>query len=146
MQERGLMLWAMRLVSSLDGITPAQLHGFFEGWPNPPTPETLHHLLAHSYRISLAVEEDGRVVGLAQAISDGVLTAFIPMLEVHTSHRGQGLGTELTRHLLEQLNHLYGVDLSCDDDVVPFYERLGLKRANAMYLRNYARQNGGEAR
>lgn len=132
----------MQLVNSLDGISPAQLHGFFEGWPNPPTPETLHRLLAGSYRISLAVEEDGRVTGFAQAISDGVLTAFIPLLEVLPEYRGQGLGSALMRHLLAQLAHLYAVDLSCDGALVPFYERLGLDRANAMARRNYARQNG----
>ncbi|MPY65294.1 GNAT family N-acetyltransferase [Deinococcus sp. SDU3-2] len=88
------------------------------------------------------MDEGGRVVGFAQAISDGVLTACIPLLEVLPEHQGRGLGTALMRHLLEQLGHLYAVDLSCDDDVVPFYERLGMRRANAMYLRNYARQNG----
>ncbi|WP_104990231.1 GNAT family N-acetyltransferase [Deinococcus sp. NW-56] len=132
----------MRLTDSLEGLTPDDLQGFFVGWPNPPSPETFHHLLAGSYRISLALDERGRVVGFAQAISDGVLTAFIPLLEVLPEHQGQGLGTALMRHLLEQLGHLYAVDLSCDDDVVPFYERLGMERANAMYQRNYARQSG----
>ncbi|WP_245808393.1 GNAT family N-acetyltransferase [Deinococcus hopiensis] len=89
----------MHIVSSLDGLTPTHLHGFFESWPKPPTPQTLRRLLSQSYRISLAVEEDGQVVGLAQATGDGVLTAFIPMLEVHASH--QGRGPELMRHLLD---------------------------------------------
>lgn len=132
----------MQLVTTLDGISPAHLHGFFEGWPNPPTPETLHRLLAASSRISLAVEEDGRVIGFAQAISDGVLTAFVPLLEVLPEYRGRGIGSALTRHLLAQLDHLYAVDLGCDDNLVPFYERLNFRRGNAMFLRNYARQNG----
>lgn len=132
----------MRITDSLEGLTPDDLQGFFVGWPNPPSPETFHRLLAGSYRISLAVDERGRVVGFAQAISDGVLTAFIPLLEVLPQHQGRGLGTALMRHLLEQLGHLYAVDLSCDDDVVPFYERLGMGRGNAMYRRNYARQSG----
>lgn len=132
----------MRLTDSLEGITPDDLQGFFVGWPNPPSPETFHRLLAGSYRISLAVDERGRVVGFAQAISDGVLTAFVPLLEVLPEYQGRGLGTALMRHLLEQLGHLYAVDLSCDDDVVPFYERLGMGRGNAMYVRNYAQQSG----
>ncbi|MBB5233323.1 GNAT family N-acetyltransferase [Deinococcus budaensis] len=132
----------MRLTDSLEGLTPENLQGFFAGWPNPPSPETFHRLLAGSYRISLAVEEGGRVAGFAQAISDGVLTAFIPLLEVLPEHQGQGLGTRLMRHLLGQLEHLYAVDLSCDAELVPFYERLGMERGNAMSLRNYARQSG----
>ncbi|BDP41838.1 N-acetyltransferase [Deinococcus aetherius] len=135
----------MELRDSLNGIGPTQLQGFFEGWPNPPSPGTLHRLLAQSYRVSLAVDGQGRVVGIAQAISDGVLTAFIPLLEVLPEHRGRGLGQALMRHLLGQLEHLYAVDLSCDDDLVPFYERLGFRKANAMVLRNYALQNGAPA-
>jgi ribosomal protein S18 acetylase RimI-like enzyme len=88
------------------------------------------------------VDPEGRVVGFAQAISDGVLTAFIPLLEVRPEHRGRGLGTALLQHLLGQLSHLYAVDLSCEGGLVPFYERLGMRRANAMVLRNYGRQNG----
>lgn len=119
-----------------------RLAGLFRGLAQPALSRDVHRLLAGSYRISLAVDEGGRVVGFAQAISDGVLTACIPLLEVLPEHQGRGLGTALMRHLLEQLGHLYAVDLSCDDDVVPFYERLGMRRANAMYLRNYARQGG----
>lgn len=132
----------MDLRDSLDGIGPSQLQGFFEGWPQSPTPVTLHRLLAASYRISLAVDGEGQVIGFAQAISDGVLTAFIPMLEVLPEHRGRGLGTRLMRHLLGQLEHLYAVDLSCEGGLVPFYERLGMRRGNAMILRNYPRQSG----
>ena len=27
-------------LTDLDGVTAAQLRGFFDGWPHPPTPET----------------------------------------------------------------------------------------------------------
>ncbi|QBY09069.1 N-acetyltransferase [Deinococcus metallilatus] len=99
-------------------------------------------MLSRSYRIALATEEDGRVIGFAQAISDGVLTAFIPLLEVQATYRGQGVGSALMRRLLAQLDHLYAVDLSCDDELVPFYGRLGFGQANLMFRRSYARQNG----
>ena len=86
--------------------------------------------------------ESGEVVGLAQAISDGVLTAFIPLLEMRPECRGQGLGLRLMEHLLAQLDHLYAVDLSCDDALFPFYEKLGFVRGGGMIRRNYRRQNG----
>nr|WP_276605561.1 GNAT family N-acetyltransferase [Deinococcus sp. Arct2-2] len=122
-------------------MTSTQLGGFFEGWPTPPSPETLHQMLSGSYRIALAVEDE-QVVGFAQAISDGVLTAFIPLLEVRPEWRGQGLASRLMDALFGQLAHLYAVDLCCDDELVPFYERLGMQRGNAMIRRNYARQSG----
>ncbi|ANE43133.1 GNAT family N-acetyltransferase [Deinococcus puniceus] len=130
-----------QIVTTLEGLTPAQLGGFFEGWPTPPSPETLHRMLCGSYRIALAMENE-QVVGFAQAISDGVLTAFIPSLEVRPEWRGQGLGSRLMDTLLDQLAHLYAVDLCCDDNLIPFYERLGMQRGNAMVRRNYARQSG----
>lgn len=133
----------IHLQSHLNAVGPEQLQGFFEGWPNPPSPETLHRILLGSYRSSVAVRRStGEVVGFAQAISDGVLTAFIPLLEVLPEYRGLGLGLHLMRHLLAQLEHLYTVDLSCDDALYGFYERLGFQRGGGMIRRNYARQNG----
>ncbi|UQN06831.1 hypothetical protein [Deinococcus sp. QL22] len=44
--------------------------------------------------------------------------------------------------LFGQLAHLYAVDLCCDDNLIPFYERLGMQRGTAMVRRDYARQSG----
>ena len=38
--------------------------------------------------------------------------------------------------LLDQLKGLYMVDLACEDDVKPFYEKLGMTATNAMIRRN----------
>lgn len=131
----------MQLQTTLEGITPAQLNGFFEGWPNPPTPETLWRILDGSYRIALAVEER-HVIGFVNAISDGVLCAYIPLLEVRAQWRGQAVASRLMESLFAQLDGLYMMDTACDDDLAPFYERFGMTRGNAMIRRDYARQNG----
>lgn len=127
------------------GTRPAQLRGFFEGWPDPPSPTMHLRLLRASDAVMLAKEElDGQVVGFATAISDGVLAAYIPLLEVLPSHRRQGIGSELIERLLRKLDHLYMIDLLCDPSNQPFYERLGMRRATGMMIRNYGRQSGGE--
>jgi precorrin-8X/cobalt-precorrin-8 methylmutase len=83
----------------------------------------------------LAVE-GARVIGFATAISDGVLSAYVPLLEVLPEHQGRGIGTELMRRLLIRLGGLYMVDLACDEELAPFYERLGLARTGvAMGIR-----------
>ena len=128
-------------VTSLHGVTGTHLTGFFVGWPNPPRPETLLRLLNSSYRIVLARDGE-RVVGFANAISDGVLSAYIPLLEVLPEYQGRGIGSEITRRLLGDLSHLYMVDAMCDDNVAPFYERLGLHRAGGFVRRDYTRQSG----
>ena len=130
-------------IDSVEGINPDQLHGFFVGWPNPPSPQTHLKLLASSDKIMLAVDgETGHVVGFITAISDGLLSAYIPFLEVLSPYRGQGIGQELTRRMLDKLNGLYMVDLLCDPALQPFYARLGMKAASGMMLRKYERQSG----
>ena len=137
----------IRLQSDLENIGPEQLQGFFEGWPDAPSAHTLHRMLTASYRVSLAVDtQSGEVAGFIQAISDGILTAFIPLLEVRMEFRGQGTGRALVLHLLAQLEHLYAVDLSCDDALTTFYERLGFMPGRAMIRRRYSRQSGESRR
>ena len=84
----------------------------------------------------------GQVVGFINAISDGVLTAYIPLLEVLPAYQGQGIGATLVTRLLARLDHLYMVDLLCDADVQPFYARLGMRPATGMMVRHYDRQSG----
>lgn len=131
-------------VASVDGITAEQLDGgFWVGWPNPPSAETHLRLLRGSDYVVLALDgKRGQVVGFITAISDGVLAAYIPLLEVLPAWQGQGVGAELVRRMLAQLEHLYMVDLLCDPELQPFYERLGLRRATGMFLRHYDRQSG----
>ena len=131
----------MHIQTDLTGITPAMLSGFFEFWPNPPSNETFLRILQGSSHVVLAVE-DSQVIGFVNAVSDGVLSAYIPLLEVRREWRGQGIASQLVNKLIEELNGLYMIDTACDDDLVPFYERFGMMRGNAMSLRNYERQNG----
>jgi GNAT superfamily N-acetyltransferase len=111
--------------------------GFFEGWPNPPDAERHLAHLRGADAVVLAVDpESGEVVGFVSAIGDGVLTAFIPLLEVLPAWRGQGIGTELMRRILARLGDRYSIDLSCDEELVRFYERLGGTAGRAVFWRN----------
>src|SRR4051812_37547160 len=114
-------------VDSLDGIQASQLHGFFVDWPNPPTAESHLRLLAGSDSIVL---------------TDGVLSAYIPLLEVLPPYQGQGIGQTLVRQVLAQLGELYMVDLLCDSELESFYARFGMQPACGMIIRNYAHQTG----
>jgi ribosomal protein S18 acetylase RimI-like enzyme len=129
---------------SADGLTEEHLQGrFFVGWPNPPSPATHLRILQGSDHVVVAVDDaTGLVVGFVTAVSDGVLAAFIPNLEVDPAHQRRGIGTELMRRVLAQMNHLYSIDLLCDEELQPYYERLGMRRATGMVVRNYDRQSG----
>jgi ribosomal protein S18 acetylase RimI-like enzyme len=117
--------------------------GFFVGWPNPPSAETHLKLLQNSYRCVLAIdEESNQVVGFINSISDGVLSAYIPLLEVLPSYQGQGIGKQLVKSLLEVLNPLYMIDLLCDEKLQTYYSKLGMQKAQGMMIRNYSNQSG----
>ncbi len=73
--------------TDVDDVREDQLTGFFVGWPSPPSPAQHLAVLAGSSRAVVAREDDGRVVGFVTLISDGVLTAFIPWLEVLPDHQ-----------------------------------------------------------
>ena len=132
---------------SVEGITPDQLDGFFVGWPNPPSPETHLRLLLNSDHVVLAVDDETEnVVGFITAISDGVLAAYIPLLEVLPAYQGRGIGSELVRRMLEKLREFYAVDLMCDPELQPFYARFGMMPYSGMIIRNYERQSGASRR
>jgi ribosomal protein S18 acetylase RimI-like enzyme len=134
----------IRYTTSLEGIDVAELAGpFFAGWPNAPDAATHLELLRGSDHVVLAVHEaDDRVVGFITAITDGVLAAYIPFLEVVTDYQGRGIGSELVRRLLEVVGPIYAVDAMCDPYLQPFYQHLGLRPGTAVMLRNYNRQSG----
>lgn len=128
---------------SLARISAGNIGGFFVGWPNPPSPETHLKLLRNSDHVVLALDEEtGNAVGFVTAISDGVLSAYIPLLEVLPAFQGQGIGRELLRRLLEKLKGLYMVDAICDPELQPFYERLGMRKYTGMTVRRLDKQSG----
>jgi ribosomal protein S18 acetylase RimI-like enzyme len=125
----------MEYVTSLAGISPVHLEGFFVGWPTPPSPVQHWALLRGSTHIVLALDGD-KVVGFINALSDGVLSAYIPLLEVRPEYQGTGVGSELVRRALDAIGDLYMIDLVCDEDLMPFYERFGMFRWNAAIKRS----------
>ncbi len=131
----------IRYSNNLENIAPEHLEGFFVGWLNPPTPAKHLEILRGSSHVCLALEDD-RVVGFITAISDGILAAYIPFLEVLPKFQSQGIGRELVRQMLERLSSFYMIDLLCDENMKGFYAKCGMLEAGGMIIRNYKRQSG----
>lgn len=133
----------IRYVSDTSGISGDRLEGFFEGWPEAPSPETHLKLLRESDEVVLAIDDDSEsVVGFITAVTDRVLCAYIPLLEVLPAYRGRGIARELVTRLSEALRGYYMIDLVCDEKLITFYESLGFRRASAMIIRDRRAQGG----
>jgi len=125
------------LSNGTDGLRREDLAGFFVGWPQPPSLDDRLAILAAADEVVVARDRDGVVIGFATAITDYRFAAYIPLVEVLTEHQGQSIGSQIVRALLKRIGNCYMIDLVCDDDVVPFYERLGATRLNAMAWRDH---------
>ncbi|MCL2671752.1 MAG: GNAT family N-acetyltransferase [Clostridiales bacterium] len=128
----------------LSGISEDMLDGgFFVGWPNPPNKATHMKILRNAYCAVLAVDRScGKVVGFVNAISDGVLAAYVPLLEVLPDYQGQGIGSELIKRILEELGDIYMVDICHDEELAPYYARFGAYPSPASLFRNFDAQSG----
>jgi len=97
------------------------------------------HLRAASLRASLAgvvcLDADGRAVGMARAVGDGLQYAYIQDVIVHPEHADRGIATTLVRRLLQLLRpttdaELF-VGLFASEDAVGVYESLGFDTRGA---------------
>ena len=128
--------------TDITGINENMLNGFFVDWPNPPSTAAHLRILNGSYLAWVAIDQEcNRVAGFITAISDGVLSAYIPLLEVLPEYQNMGIGSELVTRMLDSLKHLYMVDVLCDEHVQSYYVKHGMHKATGAIARNYDRQN-----
>jgi len=124
--------------TTLEGLAAADLRGFFAGWRKPLTPEQHYQILQSCAHFVLAYDTATQgVVGVVNALSDRVNFAFIPMLEVLPEYQHRGIGSELMRRMLDLLAGIQCVDLTCDADMQPFYERFGMLKSCGMVVRRH---------
>jgi ribosomal protein S18 acetylase RimI-like enzyme len=133
-----------KISQSLDGIYENNLNGFFQGWPTSPNPKTHLTILQNAkYRAIATHAGSHQVIGFVYALTDGILSAYIPLLEVRPEFRKLGIGKCLVMDLLVQLQGYYMIDVCCDEEVIPFYQKLGFTRiAAGMVRRDYSAQGG----
>ena len=131
-------------LDSAEKISVDMVSGFFVGWSKPPDEKTFIELLKNSYKIVIA-KKGNNIIGFITAISDGILSAYIPFLEVLPDFQSNGIGTELVHQMKEKLKDIYMIDLVCDSSIEDYYKNLGFTKSSAMILRNYDFQNGNRS-
>jgi GNAT superfamily N-acetyltransferase len=109
-------------------VDVAEVHRFLSEdsyWAKGRPRATVERLLVEATRVVGLYGRDGRQLGFARAVSDGVAFAYLADVYVHPDVRGRGLGVELVREIVER-GPLAGVKwLLHTEDAHGVYERLG---------------------
>lgn len=79
---------------------------------------------------------DDRVAGTASLLIEpkyihaGGTVGHIEDVAVHVAYQHHGVGAKLVQHILEECRQAgcYKVILDCEENVIPFYEKLGFHR------------------
>lgn len=122
-------------------LAPADLEQLFSAleWLSAGWPQRLARAMRGSGAVYTAWD-GGRLVGLANAIDDGALTAYVHYLLVHPDYQGRGIGGQLMARVKEKYaDYLYLVLISETEKSLPFYQRLGFEpspEGTPMYVKN----------
>ncbi|WP_409342496.1 GNAT family N-acetyltransferase [Paenibacillus sp. MBLB4367] len=89
-----------------------------------------HQLLTameQSWCAVYAYHED-RLVGTGRIVSDGIINAYLCGLGIHSDYRNRGIGSEITRLLVEycQKDNLH-LQFFCEEELVPYYEKMNFE-------------------
>ena len=71
---------------------------------------------------------EGRIIGFARALSDGVFNAAIYDVVVHKDHQGKGIARLLLENLLDELKNVSCIHLISTTGNTTFYEKCGFKK------------------
>ena len=96
------------------------------GW-NRMEKEMADPRLTSFYHIAVYEEENQKIIGFVDSVSNGVTDAYIQDLMVHPDFQGKGLGSELMNKMIDYLKKagIYMISVLYDEDLKDFYSRFG---------------------
>ena len=103
-------------------------------WLSGNYPERLKKALDHCETVFTAWDQD-KLVGLANAIDDSELTAYVHYICVNPTYPGQGIGKELLRRMKEKYkNYLYIILLAENKPLIQYYIENGFQYMDGRYV------------
>src|SRR5258708_3512734 len=93
-----------------------------DDFDNGRTPEQLRKSFENSRHVVFAWC-DGKVIGKARVLSDGVCNAYLVDVWTQSAYQKQGIAREMIRLLQQELRGQH-LCLQADDDLVGFYRKL----------------------
>jgi GNAT superfamily N-acetyltransferase len=102
-------------------------------WARGRPRETVQRLIREADRV-VGVYHEGRQIGFARAFTDGVAVAYLADVYVLPEFRGQGLGVELVREIVERGPYAGVKWLLHTTDAHDLYRKLGFVEPSAKVL------------
>ncbi len=111
-------------------IPKDQLNEIYElnKWSSAEKPELLYKALTNSHTL-ISAWVKGKMVGIANAISDGHLVVYYPHMLVHPDYQGKGIGSKMMKVMRSKYDKYHQQMLTADGKAVEFYKKCGFEKA-----------------
>lgn len=120
-------------------FTAEQLERLFLSveWESGKFPEKLKKALDNCSAVFTAWDGD-KLIGLANALDDGELTAYVHYLLVDPEYQGRGIGTNLLEMMKKKyINYFNFFLLAEHESLVSYYERTGFEKEHEVSAMKY---------
>lgn len=97
-------------------------------WSSAEKPELLYKALTNSHTLISAWVND-KLVGIANAISDGYLVVYYPHMVVHPEYQNKGVGTKMMEAMQKVYGGYHQQLLTADGKAIDFYKKCGFEKA-----------------
>ncbi|WP_415905824.1 GNAT family N-acetyltransferase [Neptuniibacter sp. QD48_55] len=97
-------------------------------WSSAEKPKALLSALRNSHSL-ITARIDGRLVGLANAISDGHLVVYYPHMLVDPDFHRCGIGSKIMQAMKKRYKGFHQQMLTADGNAIRFYKSLGFEKA-----------------
>lgn len=108
-------------------------------YPKERFEERIERLVENATISLVARNEDNKIIGTLFAVTDFAYWLFVTDLGVDREYEGRGIGTELMKkaHELAGGEKDVAIYLVANEDAVPFYQKLGMKKADEVMKYNH---------
>ncbi len=97
-------------------------------WSSAEKPELLYKALINSHTL-ISAWTNGKIVEIANAISDGYLVVYYPHTLVHPDYQGKGIGRKMMEAMRRKYGHYHQQMLTADGKAIEFYKKCGFEKA-----------------
>ena len=114
--------------SSTKEFDKAQLQDLFLSvqWSSGNYPDKLQIAIRNSDKV-ISAWDGGKLVGLINALSDGIMTAYFHYLLVRPEYQSKGIGERLVTTILSEYKDYARKVLIAYDKEIPFYQKCGFE-------------------